>query len=161
MKFRITFFLSFILLFPLSLSLFSQQVIIKGKILDVNTHRAVPHANIYVKGTKVGTISDFAGKFNLTIPKAHSKMVLLFQHINYDIKEIAINEIKKYLQPRVIPLPGVEVEAVGEHLEIKKDLPQMISVVKAKEFELRGFVDAGDLLRTDHSVQVDEDLSGK
>jgi outer membrane cobalamin receptor len=143
----------------------AQQIQIKGKISDINTHRAIPHVNIYVKGSSIGTISDFSGRFNLEVPKPHTKMIVIFQHINYDIKEISINKIKEsdqyYLQPRVIPLPEIEVEAKGDKLEIAKDLPQMISVVKAKEFEVRGYVDAGDLLRTDHSVQVDEELSGK
>jgi len=157
---------TYLLVIFLSLnSLSAQQIQIKGKISDINTHRAIPHVNIYVKGSSIGTISNFSGRFNLDIPQPHSKMIVILQHINYDIKEISINEIKQsyqyYLQPRVIPLPEIEVEAKGDRLEIAKDLPQMVSVVKAKEFEVRGYVDAGDLLRTDHSIQVDEELSGK
>lgn len=157
---------TYLLVIFLSLnSLSAQQIQIKGKISDINTHRAIPHVNIYVKGSSIGTISDFSGRFNLEISKPHSEMIVILQHINYDIIEISINKIKPsdqfYLQPRVIPLPEIEVEAKGDRLEIAKDLPQMISVVKAKEFEVRGYVDAGDLLRTDHSIQVDEELSGK
>ncbi len=143
----------------------SQQITLRGKIVDINTHRPIPYVNIYVAESSIGAISDFAGRFSLKISKPHSKMVLIFQHINYDVMKISINQIKSsdqiYLQPRVIPLPEIEVEAIGDKLEIQKDLPQMISIVKAKEFEVRGYVDAGDLLRTDHSVQVDEELSGK
>ena len=43
----------------------------------------------------------------------------------------------------------------------KKDLPQIVSTIGAKNFEIQGYVDAGDLLRTDHSIQIDEDLSGE
>ena len=167
MKLRTSFFLFFLFsmlqLYPFYLH--SQQVRLTGKTIDVNTYQAIPYVNIYIKGTQIGTISDFAGKFSLFIPKANPKMVLIFQHINYDPKEIPLKDYKDqsqiYLQPRIIPLPEVQIEAVGEQLEIKKDLPQMISVLKAKEFELRGYVDAGDLLRTDHSIQVEEEMSGK
>ncbi len=145
--------------------LFAQQVKFEGKIFDVNTHRAIPYVNIYVKGTQIGTISDFAGRFSLAIPKPDERMVIVFQHINFDVLEISLNRMKSsqdlYLQPRVVPLPEVSVEAAGEKLEIQKDIPQMISVIESESFDVRGYVDAGDLLRTDHSVQVEEKLSGK
>ncbi|NIR52622.1 TonB-dependent receptor plug domain-containing protein, partial [candidate division KSB1 bacterium] len=66
-----------------------------------------------------------------------------------------------YLQPRVIELPGVEIQEEYQKLEIEKDLPQTVSVIESRNFEIQGFVDAGDLLRIDHSVQIDEELSGK
>ena len=156
---------AFVYLFFLANLLPAQQVKIDGKIFDVNTHRAIPYVNIYVKGTQIGTISDFAGRFSLAIQKPDERMVIVIQHINYDVQEININKIKSsqdmYLQPRVLPLPEVSVEAVGEKLEIQKDIPQMISVIESKSFDVRGYVDAGDLLRTDHSIQVEEGLSGK
>lgn len=156
---------TFFLLCYLTTLLSAQQVKIEGKIFDVNTHRAIPYVNIYVKGTQIGTISDFAGRFSLTIPKPDERMVIVFQHINFDVQEISISKIQsnqnRYLQPRVVPLPEVSVEAPGEKLEIQKDIPQMISVIESESFDVRGYVDAGDLLRTDHSVQVEEQLSGK
>ena len=143
----------------------AQEIKISGKILDINTRHSIAYTNIYIKGTQIGTISDFSGNFSLTIPQPNSRMILVLQHINYDMKEIMLDKISSpiniYLQPRVIPLPEIEVEAKGEKLEIAKDLPQAISVIKSNNFEIRGFVDAGDLLRTEQSVQVDEDLSGK
>ena len=67
-----------------------------------------------------------------------------------------------YLQSRVIPLEGVRVEGERvQNMEIEKDIPQTVSLIKARKFETRGFVDAADLLRTDHSIQVAEELSGK
>ncbi|PJF38645.1 MAG: hypothetical protein CUN54_10415, partial [Phototrophicales bacterium] len=66
-----------------------------------------------------------------------------------------------YLQPRVIPLPGVEVQETAVKSEIERDLPQTLSIIEARQFDIRGFVDAGDLLRIDHSVQIDEELSGR
>jgi len=157
----ITIFLLF-----LSFDLLMAQVIqIKGKVFDINTRQTISYVNIFIKGTPIGTTTDFAGRFFLTIVKPGSEMILVFQHINYDVKEIAIEKIKSsqnyYLQPRVIPLPEIEVEATGEKLEIEKDLPQAVSVIKSSNFEIRGFIDAGDLLRTEQSIQVEEELSGK
>ncbi len=146
-------------------SVFAQQITINGKVRDTNTHFEIPSVNIFIKETQLGTISDFTGRFSLKIINPGPGMIVVFQHIGYDIQEISLDSVKElqniYLQPRVIPLPGLKIEAPGERIEIKKDLPQAVSVLESRNFEIRGFTDAGDFLRTDHSVQIDEDLSGK
>jgi len=143
----------------------AQPLKIEGKVLDINTHHAIAHVNIFIKGTQQGTISDFAGRFSLTVSRVDSTMTLIFRHINYHQKSVALKSIRSpqnfYLQPRVIPLPEVAVEARAEKLEIEKDLPQAIHLIKSENFDIRGYVDAGDLLRTEQSVQVQEELSGK
>ena len=84
---------------------FAQQLTISGKILDINTHRAIPHVNVFIKGTQIGTISDIAGKFTFNIAKPNEQMILVLQHINYDISELALGKIEPsqtfYLQPRI------------------------------------------------------------
>jgi len=157
--------ISLLFFFQIAHSLFAQPTKIEGIILDINTHRAIPYVNIYVKGAQIGTVSDITGKFSLTIPGPKEGIIIVFQHINYDVREMNLaaitSALELHLQPRVLPLPEVRVEAVGEKLEIQKDIPQVISVIESKSFDVRGYVDAGDLLRTDHSVQVEEQLSGK
>lgn len=142
-----------------------QEIKIQGQVLDRNTHRPIAYANIYLKDTPIGTISDFAGKFSLVVGQPSPQMMLILQHINYDRQEISLRDAQTlrtfYLQPRVIPLPEVQVEARSERLAIEQDLPQAVSILKANAFDIRGYVDAGDLLRTDQSVQVEEDLSGR
>ena len=145
---------------------FSQEVRISGIVRDLNTHREIRSVNIYIKGTPIGTASDFAGRFSLRILKPTQNVIVVFKHIAYERRELSLDFIEKIdyvgLQPRVIPLQGVEIEESGIlRLEIEKDLPQTVSVIEARSFEMRGYVDAGDLLRTDHSVQVEEELSGK
>jgi len=145
---------------------FSQEIRISGIVRDLNTHREIRSVNIYIKGTPIGTASDFAGRFSLRILKPTQNMIVIFKHIAYEPRELNIDFLEKIdyvdLQPRVIPLQGVEIEEAGiQYLEIEKDLPQTVSVIEARNFEMRGYVDAGDLLRTDHSIQVEEELSGK
>ncbi len=155
-----------ILIISLTLgSVFAQEITINGKVRDTNTHFEIPSVNIFIKETQIGTISDFAGRFSLKIMNPDPELIVVFQHIGYDIQEISLDSVKQlqniYLQPRVIPLPGLKIEAPGERIEIKKDLPQAVSVLESRNFEIRGFTDAGDFLRTDHSIQIEEDLSGK
>jgi iron complex outermembrane receptor protein len=50
------------------------QVDIKGKIVDKETNEPLPGANILVKGTNIGTISQLDGKFELTLPHRDSSV---------------------------------------------------------------------------------------
>jgi hypothetical protein len=146
--------------------IYSQDRVVTGYVQDVNTHYQISNVNIYIKGTQVGVTSDFTGRYSLRVPRGAIDAVIVFRHIGYEEKEVSLEELLEdgdmFLQPRVIPLRGVTMEEEREReLEISKDLPQTVSTLEAKRFEIRGYVDAGDLLRTDHSVQVEEDLSGK
>ena len=144
----------------------AQEITVTGDVRDVNTHQEIGNVNIYIKGTQVGVTSDYTGRYTLRVPLGARKAEVVFQHIGYDQKEIALESLMEqgdvYLQPRVIPLMGVKKEESRiRTMEIEKDIPQTVSMVEAKRFEIRGYVDAGDLLRTDHSVQVEEEISGK
>ena len=139
---------------------------VTGFVRDVNSYREISNVNIFIKGTSLGTTSDVGGEFILIVPRSEEKGVVIFRHIGYDLLEIPLDSLSLlryvYLQPRVIPLRGVTMEEERIDIpEIERDIPQTISMVKAKNFEIRGYVDAGDLLKTDHSVQVNEELSGK
>ena len=144
----------------------AQEVKVTGIVRDINTHRELSNVNIYIKDTQIGTSSDVAGRYLFSIRGATGQLIIVFRHIAYEPLEISFESLLKkqdiYLQPRVIPLKGTMIEEERvQLLEIEKDLPQTISMIEAKDFEIRGYIDAGDLLRTDHSVQVEEELSGK
>ncbi|RMD98667.1 MAG: TonB-dependent receptor [Calditrichaeota bacterium] len=144
----------------------AQELIVRGSVRDMNTRREIAHVNIFIEGTQVGTASNFAGRFVLKLPANTANLRVVFKHIAYEKKEIPADSLKVlhtiYLQPRVIVMPGITVEEKGAYRpEIQKDLPQTYSILQAKNFDIRGFTDAGDLLRTDQSIQVEEELSGK
>lgn len=154
----------------LSVLLFISQALgqskeFKGLVRDINTQQAISHVNIFYQGTMAGVTSDHAGRFSILI-STRDKTHLIFKHIAYDSLVVDTETLFKspiiYLQPRVIPLKGVtKEESRLPEIVIEKDIPQSISLIDSKSFEFRGYVDAGDLLRTDHSIQVDENLSGR
>lgn len=149
----------------LSVPSFAQEdILLRGRVLDLNTYQEIAGVNIYVKGAEFGTSSGLDGRYSLRVPSPEDEMVVLFKHIAYEPQEIPIQKVKSeptvYLQPRVIPMRELQVEA-GRRLEIEQDLPQTISVIDASDFEMRGFIDAADVLRSDQSIQVEEELSGK
>ena len=145
--------------------IFSQKIHTLS-VLDANTHQFIPGVNIFSKRLKTGTVSDQTGKFSFPFKGLAVTDTVIFQHIAFDKLEVPAWEVMTgkniFLQPRVIPLKGVEIQAETSYRpEYLKDMPQKVAQIEAKEFEIRGFVDAGDLLRVDQSAQVKEELSGK
>ncbi|MCB0273319.1 MAG: TonB-dependent receptor [Calditrichaeota bacterium] len=146
-------------------SLPAQQVTLEGKIRDINTHREIAGVNIVIPELQVGTTSTPTGGFNMTLAIPEPEMMVELQHIAYDTLRLTIEEaLSRYyfdLQERIIPVPVVEALTIEEQLGWDRDTPQSVSVIDARVYDMGGYIDAGDLLRTDHSVQVDEELSGK
>jgi outer membrane receptor protein involved in Fe transport len=60
-------------------------------------------------------------------------------------------------------MTGTQITVLGkyEETDIAKDLPQMTTILDERQFENQAYTDAGDLLKTEQSIQVEEDLSGK
>jgi outer membrane cobalamin receptor len=165
MKIKITILFSFLFFLTTININFADDLVIKKKIRDSNTHREIPHVNVWLKNSSIGTISDISGEFQLKIPNPDPQMVIILQHIAYDKLELTLNDLNKIqiieLQPGIIPLQELEIEASSEQPEIKKDIPQQVSLYKSDRYKMRGFIDAGDLLNTDQSIQVEEQLSGR
>jgi outer membrane cobalamin receptor len=161
----LAFLLSLLFIALFSVNLFAQDIVVKGKVRNANTHLEISQANIYIAEIQIGTTSDNKGNFALRIPQKFKDSQLIFEHVAYFPLKIVISkassENKFNLTPRVIQLPNVQVEAQKEKPAILKDIPQPITLIEAKEFESRGYVDAGDLLKIDQSIQVKEEITGK
>jgi len=153
-------------LFGLSFkALSAQEIVIRGRVCHANTYQEISQVNIYIKETNIGTTSDIHGTFTLRIPTPNREWILVFEHIAYFAIQIPLIEAQNRsrfdLQPRVIQLPEISVVAEKGASEILKDIPQSHSIISAESFEIRGYVDVADLLKTEQSIQVDEELSGK
>lgn len=155
----------FALLLSLLNFLSAEELVLEGKVRDANTHRDIPGVNVYIRELNIGAVTNTFGQFRLTIVNPDPEMVVTFQHVAYDTLELMLEEVLMRktldLQERVIAAPEVLVVGAKDAPEFDKDLPQTVSVIDAWMFDLRGYTDAGDLLKTDHSIQVDEDLTGK
>lgn len=140
---------------------------ISAVVLDANSHREISGVNVYIENTNYGAVTDKGGVFSLEVPANLADVLVTFRHISYEIQNIDIDSLKHldyiYLVPRIIPLPDIQVVGQGttSKIEIQRDLPQSVKVLDAKKFEIRGYTDAGDFLKTETSVQVDEEMSGK
>jgi len=156
--------LSFVFFFC-SINLLANNSTLTGKIRHANTYREIANVYIYLRDASIGTISDKSGVFTLTIPDSLPDPIIVFEHIAFDTIHIVLSEALQkndfYLSPRVLQAEAISVLAFKELPEILFDLPQAYSSIPAELFENRGYIDAGDLLRTNQAVQVKEKLSGK
>jgi len=111
-------------------SFISQQTkTISGVISDATG--SIPGVSIVVKGTTIGTVSDFDGMYNINANKGD---VLIFSYIGYTSKEIIVessNIINVTLKADLLKLD--EVVVVGYGNLKKSDLTAAISSVKSED----------------------------
>lgn len=74
-------------------NLFAQNNSISGTVIDAETQKPIQFINISIQGKSTGTTTDKSGKFELLIP-SEKEFKLVFSHINYKKKEIAISDLK-------------------------------------------------------------------
>ncbi len=89
-----------------------QQV--TGRVTDELTGEALPGANIVIKGTGTGTVTDVDGNYRIAVPGAST--VLVFSYIGYLPEEITIGSrtvVDVGLSPDLEQLSEVVVTALG------------------------------------------------
>ena len=125
MKFKLL-----IIFLTFSISLFAQTTI-EGVVNDAKG-LPVPGANVIIKGTKNGVITDFDGVFKI---KAKIGDVLIISSLGFDKKEVKIqgNAIKIVIEESNTTLN--EVVVVGYGTVKKKYLTGAISSVRASSIE--------------------------
>lgn len=108
------------------------QIKVKGVVKSASGE-ALPGVSIVVKGTTTGVVSDFDGKYNLTVPDG--KSVLVFSFVGMQNQEIAINgktTIDVILAEATIGVEEVVVTAMGI-TKAKKSLAYSVSDVKSED----------------------------
>ena len=138
---------------------------ISGYIADKLTDARLSGVNISIQGTDLGTSSNTEGVYSLDFENITNSQFVEFKHIGYDKVVLSIDSLRSnqnvFMQPRVLQFEAIETAGIKRKPAIEKDLPQTVSIIQADAFALRAYVDAGDLLATDQSVQIEESISGR
>ena len=97
-------------------NVFSQNRI-HGIIKDAEADKPLPNANIYIKDTYIGTISNTDGNYKLEIPQIPSEVIV--SYIGYETRTILIEEngsqeLNILLKPIAIQLQEVVVSSDQE-----------------------------------------------
>jgi len=70
-------------------NLFAQEITISGNVTDTDNGEALPGVSVFIKGTTIGTITDFEGNYSFSIPE--DTKTLVFSFLGYKTQEIEIN----------------------------------------------------------------------
>jgi len=101
-----------------NLDCYSQEKIIKGEIKDIQNKTLLQYVNIGIANKGVGTVSNSKGVFLLNLnEKINKNDTIIFSHIGYKTKKIAITELKTSnnsveLEPEINNLNEIAVKFV-------------------------------------------------
>jgi TonB-dependent starch-binding outer membrane protein SusC len=129
----------------LSLEVFAQGRNVTGIVSD-DSGNTLPGVTVMVKGTTVGTTTDFDG--NYTINVSDPSQVLLFSYIGMQEQEIVVGSktiIHVTMEASVIGLD--EVVAIGYGTQRKGDVTSAVASVKAEDFAVGKIGDAAELVK--------------
>ena len=114
--------LIFLLVFQVAVSAQGKQV--TGTVTD-SKGETLPGVNVLIKGTTIGTITDFDGKYLINVNKESD--VLVYSFFGYMDKSITVgnqSQINVVLKEDVLQLN--EVVAIRYGIQRKSDLPVLL-----------------------------------
>ena len=123
----------------------SAQQTVSGTVTD-DTGEGLPGVNVVVKGTTVGVMTDFDGKYTLNVP--NSQATLVFSFVGYTPQEVNVagkSVINVTLKEDVQVLD--EVVVVGYGVQKKSDVTGSISSVKTDDLQNRTVASADQALQ--------------
>ena len=120
-----------VLLPGLCVSAVAQDLTVTGKVTGENAE-PLPGANVIVKGTTIGTVTDVDGIYSVSVTGENAALIVSF--VGYLSEEIPVNgrtEINISLMPDLSTLS--EIVVVGYGTVKKSDLTGAVSSVKPEE----------------------------
>lgn len=87
---------------------------VEGKITDASDGMGIPGANVILKGTSVGSVTDINGSFKIQLPDGNGTLV--FSFVGYSSQEIEVgnrSEISVVLEQEATQMNEVVVTALG------------------------------------------------
>ncbi|WP_242084842.1 SusC/RagA family TonB-linked outer membrane protein [Aestuariivivens sediminis] len=123
--------LLFILLIPLSV--LGQEITVSGTVIDEEFKQPLPGVSVLVKDTTQGTVTNFDGKYELTVNKGD---ILVFSYIGMKSQELIANAatVNVVMQPDIAQLDEVVI-STGYFDINKRDLSGSISQVNSEKLE--------------------------
>lgn len=125
----------------MSVGAFAQQITVKGLVKD-STGEPVIGANVLVKGTTNGTITDFDGNFTITANKGD---IIVFSFIGYNSLELPAEEKMTVVLRDDTELLS-EVVVIGYGRAKKNDLTGSVTAIKPDEMNKGLVTNAQDMM---------------
>ena len=90
--------LTFLLCLVALPALAQESPVLRGRVLDADTHQPVPNAQVGIGNNRLGTSTNLEGRFALRVPAGYQASML----------EVALLGYRPYRRP-LPPLPGPEL----------------------------------------------------
>ncbi|MDO9153436.1 MAG: carboxypeptidase-like regulatory domain-containing protein, partial [Paludibacter sp.] len=133
-----------ILLIGIPLNLFAQKTLITGIVVDAR-NESIIGANILIKGTAVGTITDLDGKFRIEVAPSD---ILVVSYIGMNPQEIKVGTAKILKITLIEDAKSLEeVVVVGYGSVKRKDLTTSVSTVSTKDIAERPIISAASAIQ--------------
>ncbi|MDO5969192.1 TonB-dependent receptor [Flavivirga aquimarina] len=111
----------------------AQNIDVSGTVQD-DTGFPIPGANIIVKNTSKGTVTDFDGKFTITDVQVGA--TLTFSYIGYITQEVVVSDNKELSIQLVEDIAKLnEVIVIGYGTQTKKEITGAVSVISSESIE--------------------------
>ncbi len=85
---------------------------VNGRVFSAETNQPLTGVQVYVKGTRIGTLTDARGAFSLSVPRGSDELV--FSHLGYRTLVLAVEpDMEVALSFEVLGIEGITVAALG------------------------------------------------
>lgn len=107
---------------------------VTGRVTDATDGSAIPGATVLVKGTTTGTITDFDGKYSLSV--ADPDAVLVFSFVGYLTEEVPVNNRSVVDMSLMMDITELsELVVVGYGTMKKSDLTGAVASVRGEALQ--------------------------
>ncbi|MDR1864696.1 MAG: SusC/RagA family TonB-linked outer membrane protein [Bacteroidales bacterium] len=122
-----------------------QQTIVTGTITD-EKNSPLPGANVLLKGTLTGVVTDAEGRYSINVPNRDA--VLVFSFVGFATQEIAVGSRSEWnVHLSEISSEIEEVVVIGYGTVKKRDLTGAVSSVKAGDLNIVSTASVGHVLQ--------------
>jgi len=110
-----------------------QKFVVTGVITDAIENNSLPGVNVTIKGTNIGTVTDFEGRYTIEVQNENQSLV--FSMMGMLTEEIAVGSQKFINVVMIEDLKSLdEVVVIGYGTTTKKEVTGSIATVKSEEF---------------------------
>ncbi len=136
-------FLSLVLLFCCTSIVFGQRTI-SGVVMDATSNERLIGANVLVKGSTIGTVSDIDGSFSMRLTSDAKSLII--SYTGYEDKEIALDGSNEYVISLSAGKLLNEVVVIGYGTIERDDATGSIQSVTSKDFNRGAITGPQELL---------------
>ncbi|MCC5937182.1 MAG: TonB-dependent receptor [Lunatimonas sp.] len=126
----------------------AQSQTLTGRVISADEPEGIPGANVSVKGSTLGTVTDLNGRYSLTVPDGYE--IVIFSFVGYTSQEILISNrstIDVTLVADIRMLEEIVVTGQGEGIE-KRRLPITVDRMTEEDIYKVPVVQLDQILRS-------------